>query len=105
MVVEREVQRLRAAQASREQEPEAWRDATGLSQAAVWLTAEEAHEIKDEITRLMMAKADRSARPDLRPADARLTSIVSWVVPSGPHRLPDEMHRHDRAGTPDEDAS
>src|SRR4051794_3287009 len=83
MVVERELQRLRAAEASRENEPAAWRDATGLSQAAVWLTAEEALEIKDQITRLMMAKADRSGRPDLRPADARLTSIVSWLVPSG----------------------
>jgi len=109
MVVEREMQRLRAAQASREHEPEDWREATGLSQAAVWLTAEEAHEIKDEITRLMMAKADRSGHPDLRPPDARLTSIVSWVVPSGPHKLSTDLHTDLSVGTAgrdtDEDAS
>jgi hypothetical protein len=82
------MQRLRAAQASRDSEPPEWREATGLSQAAMWLTADEAREIKDEITRLMLSKADRSGHPELRPDGARLTSLVAWVVPSGPHKLP-----------------
>ncbi|NUR10122.1 MAG: helix-turn-helix transcriptional regulator [Nocardioidaceae bacterium] len=88
MLVERELQRLRAAQASREHEPAEWREATGISQSALWLTAEEAREIKEELTRLLLSKAERSGHPELRPEGARLTSLVAWVVPSGPHRLP-----------------
>jgi len=100
MVVERELQRLRAALASRDSEPAVWRDATGISQAAVWLTAEEARENKEQVTALMLAKADRSRDPSLRPDGARLTSLLAWVVPSGPHRLP-----ADSSGRAAEDAS
>ncbi len=87
MLVERELQRLRAARAARASEPEEWREATGISQSALWLTAAEAREIKDEITRLLLSKAERSGRPELRPDGARLTSWVAWVVPRGPHKV------------------
>ncbi len=86
MLVERELQRLRAARASRESEPAPWRAATGLVQSAQWLTAEEAQELKDDLTALMLRYADRSGHPDRRPVGARLVSMVGWLVPRGPHR-------------------
>jgi DNA-binding transcriptional ArsR family regulator len=86
LLVEREVQRLRAARAARDTEPADWRDATGLVQSQLWLTAAEATALKAELTDLLLRHADRSGRPDLRPEDARLVSLVGWLVPSGPHR-------------------
>jgi hypothetical protein len=80
------VQRLRAARAARDTEPADWRDATGLVQSQLWLTAAEATALKAELTDLLLRHADRSGRPDLRPEDARLVSLVGWLVPSGPHR-------------------
>jgi len=95
LLVEREVQRLRAARAARDTEPADWREATGLVQSQVWLTAEEATAIKAELTELLLRHADRSGRPDRRPDDARLVSLVGWLVPSGPHRA------HQHAADPD----
>ena len=46
VLVEREVQRLRAARASRDREPPAWREATGLTHTQLWLTAAEAAEVR-----------------------------------------------------------
>ena len=87
MVVERELQRLRAARASRESEPAEWRDATGISRAHVCLTAEEALDLQEELREVMLRHADRSSAPERRPAGARLVSMVGWLVPSGPHRV------------------
>lgn len=86
MLVEREMQRLRAARAARDSEPEAWREATGLVQSQVWMTAAEARQIRTELTDLLMRHADRSGHPERRPDGARLVSLVGWLVPSGPHR-------------------
>ena len=87
MLVERELQRLRAARASRDREPEEWREATGISRSQVWLTAEEAHDLQAELREVMMRHADRASAPERRPAGARLVSMVGWLVPSGPHRV------------------
>jgi DNA-binding transcriptional ArsR family regulator len=98
MVVEREMQRLRAARAARDSEPEDWREATGLAQSQLWLTAEEARLLKQELTELLLTHADRSGHPDRRPEGARLVSLVGWLVPSGPHRPP--APAEDGPGTP-----
>jgi DNA-binding transcriptional ArsR family regulator len=87
MLVERELQRLRAARASRDREPEEWREATGISQSQVWLTAEEARDLQAELREVMLRHADRATAPDRRPEGARLVSMVGWLVPSGPHRV------------------
>ncbi len=84
MLVERELQRLRVALASRDTETPAWRNATGLVQSQLWLTAEEAAEVRVELSDLFLRHSERSGRPDRRPADARLVSLVGWLVPSGP---------------------
>jgi DNA-binding transcriptional ArsR family regulator len=82
----REVQRLRAARASEAQEPPEWREATGLSQSQMWLTAQEAAELDTELRELFTRYADRIKDPASRPAGTRLVSLVGWLVPSGPHR-------------------
>jgi DNA-binding transcriptional ArsR family regulator len=86
MLVERELQRLRAARASRDREPAAWREATGLIHSQLWLTAEEARAVKERLHELLLTHAERSGAPGDRPADARLVSLVGWLVPSGPRR-------------------
>jgi DNA-binding transcriptional ArsR family regulator len=86
MLVEREMQRLRAARAARDTEPEPWREATGLVHSQLWLTAEEAQQLKKDLTALLSRHADRSGRPERRPEGARRVSLVGWLVPSGPHR-------------------
>jgi DNA-binding transcriptional ArsR family regulator len=84
VLVEREVQRLRAARASRDREPTAWREATGLNHTQVWLTAEEAAEVRSALRTLLSTHTERAASPHLRPEGARLISLVGWLVPSGP---------------------
>ena len=90
LLVEREVQRLRAAQASRDTEPAAWQEVTGLVSSMLWLTAEEAADLRRRLTDLLQApnelSAERAAHPDTRPEDARLVSLVGWLVPAGPQR-------------------
>ena len=90
MLVEREVQRLRAARASRDAEPTAWQDVTGLLSSMAWLTSEEASTLRGDLMAVLVPhlerSADRSARPEERPGDARLVSLVGWLVPAGPHR-------------------
>jgi DNA-binding transcriptional ArsR family regulator len=86
MLVERELQRLRAARASRHSEPAAWQEATGLVHSQLWLTADEAQALRRDLSGLLLRYADRSGEPARRPAGARLVSLVGWLVPSGPHR-------------------
>ncbi len=86
MSVERELQRLRAARASHEREPPQWRRATGLAQAQLWLTADEAEALQRELRTLLSTHEERGEVPELRPEGARLVSLVGWLVPSGPQR-------------------
>jgi DNA-binding transcriptional ArsR family regulator len=86
VLVDQEVQRLRAARASRDTEPADWREASGLVQSQLWLTAGEARALRAELTELLFRHADRSGHPERRPDDARLVSLVGWLVPSGPQR-------------------
>lgn len=100
-LVERELQRLRAARASRDREPRPWREATGLLQTQVWLTAEEARCLGEEVRRLVAGYRTRGPAPigarrptsgatgDADPDEVRSVTLVGWLVPSGPHRLPD----------------
>ena len=86
VLVDQEVQRLRAARASRDTEPADWREASGLVQSQLWLTAGEARALRAELTELLFRHADRSGHPERRPDGARLVSLVGWLVPSGPQR-------------------
>jgi predicted ArsR family transcriptional regulator len=85
VLLEREVQRLRAARAAATTEPAEWRDATSFNQAQAWVTAEEAKALSDAMVQLFRSwPTERIADPEARPEDARLVSLVGWLVPSGP---------------------
>ena len=92
VLVDQEVQRLRAARASRDTEPADWREASGLVQSQLWLTAEEARALRTELAELLFRHVDRCGHPERRPEGARLVSLVGWLVPSGPHRAADPAH-------------
>ncbi|HZJ05971.1 MAG TPA: helix-turn-helix domain-containing protein [Nocardioidaceae bacterium] len=83
LLLDRELQRFRAARSQRAQEPAQWREATVLNHAQMWLTAEETMEIGEQIGRLFQSRAQRRENPALRPDGARLVSLVGWVVPTG----------------------
>jgi DNA-binding transcriptional ArsR family regulator len=84
VAVEREVQVLRAGLAALDGETQAWRDATTITQARLWLTAEEAKDLGAQIAGLVAASAERLADPSLRPPDARPVAAMSWVIAAGP---------------------
>ncbi|MEO5709167.1 MAG: helix-turn-helix domain-containing protein [Nocardioidaceae bacterium] len=90
LLVEREVQRLRVARASRDAEPAGWPGVTGLVSSMAWLTAAEAANLREQLTDVLTPhlerSAQRSAHPEDRPEDARLVSLVGWLVPAGPPR-------------------
>lgn len=90
ILLERELQRYRAARASQATEPLEWREAVTLNQSALWLTAEEAKELSQQMVDLFLSKAERLQNPEERPEGARLVSLVGWVVPHGPmpHKTP-----------------
>lgn len=86
MLIERELQRLRAARAGHAQEPAEWRDATAVNHSHLWLTPEEAIALSEAMVDLFLTNAHRLNDPASRPDDARLVSLVGWLVPSGPYR-------------------
>ena len=86
MLLERELQRLRAARASEALEPPEWREVTSVNEAKLWLTADEAREVSEAMVELFLTHADRLRDPASRPEGARLMSLVGWITPSGPPR-------------------
>lgn len=86
VLLDRELQRLRAARAAAAAEPPEWRDATRFHQAQTWATAEEAEALSDAMVALFQTHRGRITEPDSRPEGARLVSLVGWLAPSGPLR-------------------
>ena len=91
-MLEREVQRLRAARAARDQEPPEWREATGMNQSMMWLTAEETEDLLRQMRELFTAHLERIHDPSTRPDDARLVTLIGWAVPAGPYKVPERDH-------------
>jgi len=87
LLLDRELQRFRAARASQDTEPAEWRGVQTLNQSALWLTPEEAERLAVQMRELFLSKAERRQNPAQRPAGARLVSMVGWLVPHGP--MPD----------------
>lgn len=90
LLLERELQRYRAARSQRAGETSEWREATGLQQGQLWLTAEQAGRITDYISSLLRSGSSAEGAQQ-RPEGARLVSLVSWLVPAGPARQHDEV--------------
>ena len=89
VLLERELQRYRAARSQRARETPSWRNATGLHHSQQWLTAAEAEAVTEQIVELFAAGSGRLQDPAHRPDGARLVSMVSWLVPAGPLGPPD----------------
>jgi len=87
--LERELQRYRAARSQRETEPADWREGTGLNQVQLWLSAEEAKELRKSLAELFASKANRRDDPAQRPDGVRLVSVVLWLAPHGPYHQRD----------------
>jgi DNA-binding transcriptional ArsR family regulator len=85
LVVDREVGRLLAALEHRPEEPKEWREASGVSQSTLWLTAEELAEVNQAVTALLMDKRERLEHPELRPDGSRLCALMAWGVPNPDH--------------------
>lgn len=98
VLLERELQRLRAARAAAPREPREWRDATSVYQSKLWLTAAEAEELSEQLTQLFLTHAERLRDPAARPEDSRLVSLVGWLVPSGPPRERQATTRNEDEG-------
>lgn len=81
VLLERELERLRAARKSEHHEPPEWHRAATVLQSALWLTAEEAREISEQLQSLFMTHRDRMRHPELRPEGARLVALVGWLTP------------------------
>jgi DNA-binding transcriptional ArsR family regulator len=84
MRVEQELQRLRAARASRDQEPAAWREASGLVHRRLWLTAEEAAGLGQAVREVLDRYAGDADSPAEHSPDARPVTVLGWLVPNGP---------------------
>ncbi len=100
LFLEGELRRLRAARAARDQEPRQWRDATGVAQAQLWLTAEETAGLRDRMSEIFSTHVERQHDPASRPDGARLVTLVGWLVPSGSHKpdRPGQEHETSRHG-------
>jgi hypothetical protein len=81
MVVEREIDVMRAAMARYDEEPEDWRTATNFTTDRLWLTADEARQLSAEMYAPVMRFAHRAEDVVARPEGARLMALMSWVVP------------------------
>jgi DNA-binding transcriptional ArsR family regulator len=84
LMLQREIQRLRAARATAAAEPPEWRDATNGVSSLVYLTAAEATEMIDTLRQTLLEFAEaRHHDSAARPEGARLVSTVAWVSPAG----------------------
>ncbi len=81
LMLNRELQRLRAAREVEQSESPEWRAASTVAQASLWLTAEEAKEVSERMQELFLTHFDRLHAPERRPEGARLVSLVGWLVP------------------------
>lgn len=84
VALEREVQGLRRALATSDNETDEWRASLQIHQNRLWLTAAEARELGDQLRALLNSYAERITEPQLRPPDARVVAVMGWVAPDGP---------------------
>lgn len=84
IMVDREIEAMRAAIVATRSEPEPWRDAAFVHQSLSWLTADELNAARDEINAVLMRHFDRVGDPAGRPPGARPIRFLAWGVPARP---------------------
>jgi DNA-binding transcriptional ArsR family regulator len=83
LMLQREIQRLRAARAGRANETAAWREATNSVGSLVYLTAAEATALITSIHDTLLGfEVDLHHDPAAMPAGSLLVSVVAWVTPT-----------------------
>src|SRR5215470_13491824 len=75
--LDNEFEAIRARIKRRDSEPQEWRRPTGIAAGTVYLTIEEAQEIRDQIIKLMDAHIERHENPELRPEGARQVRLFT----------------------------
>ena len=81
MIAERYLEQMRSWIARSATESAEWREAAGLGDALVHLTAGELAEVRGRIEALLEPFAERVADPSLRPAGARLVEVLQVAFP------------------------
>ncbi|MFC7643485.1 hypothetical protein ACFQX6_23760 [Streptosporangium lutulentum] len=84
--VRQETERLLAWHRAMPGEPEEWQEATATIGSTLWLTSEEAHDLRGELSTLVKRYFPRTADPALRPPGARTVRFfaATSVPPSPP---------------------
>lgn len=81
-VLDRYVERTRAALARRADEPVQWREVTGLGDWLVYLTPAELGELNAKVDALIAEYDERTIDPAKRPEGARPIGIIRIALPS-----------------------
>jgi predicted ArsR family transcriptional regulator len=72
-----EFEAMRSRIKRRSTEPAEWRPATGIAAATLYLTLDEAQELRDKIVELVDRHIDRMDHPELRPEGARQLRVFT----------------------------
>ena len=81
VVVEQHFEAVMAWVDRQHEEPEEWREAAQLNDAALYLTADELADLGGRVWGLLEAYAERNERPELRPEGSRAVTYLSLAFP------------------------
>jgi DNA-binding transcriptional ArsR family regulator len=84
VMLDREVEAMRAAMTATRKETEPWRDAAFVHQSLSWLTAAELDAAQQEINAVLFRHFDRVGDATTRPPGARPIRFIAWGVPARP---------------------
>jgi DNA-binding transcriptional ArsR family regulator len=102
----REFEAMRAWNAVSRTAPARWREAAFGSQALVWLTPDELHQIDELIRAAVLKYLDRITDRRARPPESRPVRFVAWGFPADHRQLtPDTGDRPDTGDSPDKEKS
>ncbi|HVV21755.1 MAG TPA: helix-turn-helix domain-containing protein [Pseudonocardiaceae bacterium] len=82
--LDHEFEAIRSRIKRRDAEPQEWRKPTGIAAGTVYLTIEEAQEIRDQIIKLMDEHIERHEHPELRPEGARQVRLFTAMFLNPP---------------------
>jgi DNA-binding transcriptional ArsR family regulator len=82
MFLQREVDRLVAAQEHLASDDAEWQEAADVTQSGLWLTAAELRELNQKVQALLLDRLDRHTDPSRRPPGSRLCAVMAWGVPT-----------------------
>jgi DNA-binding transcriptional ArsR family regulator len=84
LVVDRAIARLQAFYASKSNFPRVWQEASGSTEAVVFVTPDELTEFNDQCLALLLRYLERTSDASLRPSDSLPVEILSFRFPLRP---------------------